>query len=244
MPRKHVSPFVSQWCSSVECILAANSCQTGEHDVICRPRHFTTILFFELFRTQLEGSVHLSHCRDKQAERSSSLVNRLHTIRFNMNMNKHEWGWCVYLKQSLALCIFLMSFSRFSAGVIHELRYFIFRFDAKYRDLTFKWLATMRTGSSRDSLCLVRLHHLACPTCGQHKLWHLTLVQQLFSMRARLTGDINCPGDEAVLSELPRLSDVYDHSFATGQELLQLLISHICVRWRWAESATQEPLCG
>lgn len=49
--------------------------------------------------------------------------------------------------------------------------------------------------------------------------------------RATLTGNVNRPGDEAVLPELPGLSDIYNYGFPGSQEQLQLVITHICARW-------------
>lgn len=60
--------------------------------------------------------------------------------------------------------------------------------------------------------------------------------------RAVLTGDVNGAGDEAVSSELPGLSHIYNYRFPPNQELLQLLITHDCARWRWTECAEQQ-LC-
>lgn len=68
MPRKHVSLFVSQQGGCVKSDLAPDPCQTAEHNIISLLGHFTTILFFKLFRAQLEGGVQLSHCNVKEAQ--------------------------------------------------------------------------------------------------------------------------------------------------------------------------------
>lgn len=54
-----------------------------------------------------------------------------------------------------------------------------------------------------------------------------------------LTGHVYRAGDEAILPELPGLSDIYYCSLACSQEPLQLLVGHICTRRRWAETAQQ-----
>lgn len=68
MPSKHVLLVVSKRGGCVECGLAPDPCQAAEHNVVCLLGHFTTILFIELFWTQLEGSVHLSHCKVKEEQ--------------------------------------------------------------------------------------------------------------------------------------------------------------------------------
>lgn len=66
--REYVLLFISQCGGCIEGILAPDPCQTAEHNVICLLGHFTTVLLFEVFRAQLEGSVHLSHCKVKEAQ--------------------------------------------------------------------------------------------------------------------------------------------------------------------------------
>ncbi len=66
------------------------------------------------------------------------------------------------------------------------------------------------------------------------------LVFAVYLRWTALTRNVNCPGDEAVLSELPGLSDVYNYRFSPSQELLQLVVAHICARRCWAEPAEQQ----
>lgn len=81
LPRKHVSLIVSQRGGCVECGLAPDPCQTGEHNVICLLRHFATVLFLEVFRAQLEGSVHLSHCKVQQTVTQVSLGTVVRSVK-------------------------------------------------------------------------------------------------------------------------------------------------------------------
>lgn len=62
-------------------------------------------------------------------------------------------------------------------------------------------------------------------------------------LRETLTGHVDGARDEAVLSELPGLSDIYDCGCSASQKLLQLLVCHICALWRCTEPADLQQCC-